>query len=249
MLHLEGRVAVVTGGSSGIGLACMNVLKTEGAQPVSWDLSGRDLTGHQATHCDVSDKTSVDAAMQWTLSSIGIPSLLVASAGTPSAGLITDMDVEEWDRVFAVNMRGVMLAVRVVAREIIRANIDGSFVLVSSVNGHVADPGVSSYGASKAAVFHFARIAAREFGPHRIRVNAVGPGPTETPMLKPLLENARFRQEVVQRTALREVGTPERIAEAIVGLMKLDWITGQAIMADGGSSLNTGRGDWQARTL
>ena len=104
-------------------------------------------------------------------------------------------------------------------------------------------------GASQAAVFHLVRIAAHELAPFGIRVNAVGPGPNETPMLKAMLDHPKFRVEVIQRTALREVGTAQRIAVAIAGLMKLDWITGQALMVDRGSSLKTGRRDWQAQDL
>ena len=244
MLTLQNRVAVVTGGSSGIGAACMELLEIEGVKAVSWDIAGKN-----GPRCDVSDPKSVGAAMEWTLKNVGSPSLLVASAGMPTGGPLIDMIPEEWDRTFAVNTRGVMLALQAVARTTRDAKSDGSMVLVSSVNGYIADPGVGAYGASKAAVFHLARIAARELGPSGIRVNAVGPGPTETPMLKSLLDNATFRDEVIRRTALREVGTPERVAEAIVGLMKLDWITGQAIMVDGGSSLNTGRSHWQAPQL
>lgn len=222
----------------------MEVLEQEGVKTVSWDIAGT-----HGPRCDVSDAKSVSAAMEWTLKNVGTPSLLVASAGKPSGGPLIDMVPEEWDRTFAVNTRGVMLALQAVARAATDAKLDGSVVLVSSVNGYIADPGVGAYGASKAAVFHLARIAAREFGPSGIRVNAVGPGPTETPMLKDMLDNPTFRDEVIRRTALREVGTAKRVAEAIVGLMKLDWITGQAIMVDGGSSLNTGRSNWQAPQL
>ena len=80
MLNLQGRVAVVTGGSSGIGAACMELLRTEGARPVRWDLAGND-----GPRCDVSDEGSVAAAMDWTLANVGSPSLLVASAGVASA--------------------------------------------------------------------------------------------------------------------------------------------------------------------
>ena len=244
MLDLKNRIAVVTGGSSGIGAACVDLLEKEGARAVSWDLAG-----NHGPRCDVSDPESVNAAMEWTLKNAGSPSLLVASAGMATGGVITDMDPEGWDRTFAVNTRGVMLAVKAVGNAIKTSKTDDSLVLVSSVNGYIADPGISAYGASKAAVFHLARIAARELGPFGIRVNAVGPGPTETPMLKTMLDDPKFREEVIQRTALREVGTAQRVAEAIVGLMKLDWITGQAIMVDGGSSLNTGRSNWQAPEL
>jgi NAD(P)-dependent dehydrogenase (short-subunit alcohol dehydrogenase family) len=158
---------------------------------------------------------------------------------------ILETDVATWDRTLGVNLRGVMLSVQAVAREIVAAKGDGAMVLIASVNGVVADPGLSAYSSSKAGVLHLARVAAREFGPHRIRVNAVGPGPTETPMASPAFNTPGYRDEIIRRTPLGEVGTAERIADGVVGLMKMDWVTGQALMVDGGSSLNTGRSVWK----
>ncbi len=241
MLSLEGRVAVVTGGASGIGRASADALGKEGVRVVTWDLGdGADV------HCDVSDAASVDRAIAWTREQVGSPSLLVASAGTSAGGPVLEMDVADWDRVLGVNLRGVMLSIQAVAREVASAGTDGSFVAVSSVNGIVADPGIGAYSASKAGVFHLVRVVARELGPIGIRVNAVGPGPTETPMLQKLMDDPAYRAEAIRRSPLGSVGTPERIAEAIVGLMRMEWVTGQALMVDGGTSLNTGRGThWQ----
>jgi NAD(P)-dependent dehydrogenase (short-subunit alcohol dehydrogenase family) len=244
MMRLDGRVAVVTGGASGIGSACAKLLEQEGARVARWDRA--DAPG--TYRCDVSDVGSIAAALARTKAEIGSPSLLVAAAGVSGRAMtVLDMDVADWDRVLAVNLRGVMLAVQAVAREIVASKGDGSMVLISSVNGIVADPGLGAYSASKAGVYHFTRVAARELGPHGIRVNAIGPGPTATPMLQPSLDQPGYREEILRRTPLGEVGTPESIAEAVVGLMKMGWVTGQAVMADGGSSLTTGRStSWHA---
>jgi NAD(P)-dependent dehydrogenase (short-subunit alcohol dehydrogenase family) len=189
----------------------------------------------------------VQAAAEWTRQQAGAASLLVASAGVAGGGSVIDMQLEEWDRVLAVNLRGVMLTMQAVARQVRAAGSGGSFVAVSSVNGVVADPGLAAYSASKAGVFHLTRVAARELGPLGIRVNAVGPGPTETTMLQKLTDDPAYRAEAIQRSPLGDVGTPERIAEAIVGLMQMEWVTGQALMVDGGTSLTTGRGTrWQS---
>ena len=241
MLDLTGRVAVVTGGASGIGAACAELLEQQGAKVVRWDVSA----AHGALRCDVSDAASVKSVMALTVEKFGRPSLLVAAAGVADGTSILDMNAATWDRVLGINLRGVMLSVQAVAREIVAAKGDGAMVLISSVNGVVADPGLSAYSASKAAVYHFARVAARELGPHGIRVNAVGPGPTETPMLQPSLSKQGYIEEVIRRTPLGEIGTPKRIAETVVGLLRMDWVTGQALMADGGSSLNTGRSNWK----
>ena len=252
MLNLDGRTAVVTGGASGIGAACADLLEREGVRVARWDIQNgvQQLANTAAVDtvrviaCDVSDAVSIAAAMKRTIDRFGSPSLLVASAGIGSYKPILEMDTASWDRVLAVNLRGVMLSVQAVAREVVATKGDGAMVLIASVNGVVADPGISAYSASKAAVCHFARVAAREFGPYRIRINAVGPGPTETPLLAPAIAVPEYRAEVIRRTPLGEVGTPQRIAEGVVSLMKMDWVTGQALMMDGGSSLNTGRSQW-----
>jgi len=93
-----------------------------------------------------------------------------------------------------------MLSVRAVAREIVAAKRDGSMVLISSVNGVVADPGLTAYSASKAGVFQLTRVVARELGPLGIRVNAIGPGPTDTPMMRTNLVKPGYREEVLRRT-------------------------------------------------
>lgn len=243
MLNLNERVAVVTGGASGIGAACADLLEQQGARVARWDLARAD----NVIQCDVSDAASVKAAMTGTVQKFGRPSLLVAAAGIADHTNILDMDVAIWDRVLGVNLRGVMLAVQAVAREIVAAKSDGAMVLIASVNGIVADPGLSAYSASKAGVNHLARIAARELGPHGIRVNAIGPGPTATPLLKTAMEIDGYLDEVKRRTPLGEIGTPNKIAESVVSLLRMDWITGQAIMADGGSSLTTARSTWKVQ--
>lgn len=249
MLVLQGRTAIVTGGASGIGRACVELLEQEGVRVACWDIraSEQQRKSGGVIECDVSDTASIAAAMQASIDRFGYPSLLVAAAGIASYKPILELDATSWDRTLAVNLRGVMLSVQAVAREIVAAKGDGAMVLIASVNGLVADPGISAYSASKAAVCHFARVAAREFGAHRIRINAVGPGPTDTPMMAPAIALPGYREEILRRTPLGEVGTPQRIAEAVVGLMQMDWVTGQALMVDGGSSLNTGRGVWKVQ--
>ena len=240
MIDIRNRVAVVTGGASGIGRACVERLEALGARPAGWDLAGGEIA------CDVADAASVEAAMRATLDRFGPPTLLIACAGVASHGPIIDIEPQEWDRALGVNLRGVMLSVQAVARSMLARGLGGAMVLVSSINGQVAEPGTSTYSAAKAGVHHLARVAAREFGPHGVRVNAVGPGPTETPMLADALQDPAYRAEVLKRTPLRAVGSPALVAEAIVGVLQMEWVTGQVIMADGGASLTTARSAWQA---
>jgi NAD(P)-dependent dehydrogenase (short-subunit alcohol dehydrogenase family) len=157
-------------------------------------------------------------------------------------GRLLELGVEEWDETFSVNTRGVFLCLQAVARAIVEAEKDGSMVLVSSVNGMISDPGIPSYSASKAAVYHLARCAAVELGGYGIRVNAVGPGPTDTPMIAVNMQTPGYRDAVKEATPLGRMGTPELVADGIVNVLRSDWITGQAIMIDGGAALVTPRG-------
>jgi NAD(P)-dependent dehydrogenase (short-subunit alcohol dehydrogenase family) len=243
MLELRDRIAIVTGGGSGIGAACMRLLAERGARPVAGDITGGDIV------CDVSAEPAVKAALDETIARYGAPSLLVAAAGVSNAGAIPDLSIEDWDRTFAVNARGVMICMKILSGAMIAHRLDGSMVLVSSINGHVADPGLIAYSATKAALHHMSRVAARELGPFGIRINCVGPGPTATPMLQPMLDIPEYNAEIIRRTPLRDVGTPERIAEAIVGLMQMEWVTGQSLLVDGGASLSTARTAWQAPNI
>ncbi|NIL85890.1 3-alpha-hydroxycholanate dehydrogenase (NADP(+)) [Rhodococcus fascians] len=237
-MDLQGRVAVVTGGASGIGAASVELLRESGAVPVSWDLGGSpDIK------VDVSDATAVGAAIAETVERFGRPTLLVAAAAVPHRSLIIDHDVEAWDRVFAVGMRGVMLSIQAVARTAIEEGTGGSFVLISSNNGILADRYLSAYSSVKAGVNHLARVAARELGEHDIRVNAIGPGPTETQMLAKNLQIPGYVEKIEQVTPLGRIGTSHDIADSIVNLMRAGWITGQVVQSDGGASLTTPRGD------
>lgn len=235
-MELTGRVAVVTGGSTGIGLATSRRLQKEGAKTVDWSIED-----NADVNCDVTDAASVDAALAWTIENVGVPSVLVTSAGVGHSGPTLDLTMESWDHVVDINMRGTFLSARAVTRAMIEHDLDGSMVFVASINGALADPQTMLYSISKAAVYQMAKVFASEFGPNHIRYNAIGPGPTETAMLAPALASDAYRQTVIDTTPLREVGTPDHIADAIVGTLKMDWVTGQGFFADGGTTLVTPR--------
>jgi NAD(P)-dependent dehydrogenase (short-subunit alcohol dehydrogenase family) len=235
--ELAGRVAIVTGGTTGIGAAVVERLREVGATPVVWDIvAGADVV------CDVSDPAAVTRAVHETQERFAPPTALVACAGVLGNGSILDLDVGVWEKSFAVNARGVFLCLQAVAREIVRTGDEGSIVVIGSVNGAVADPSTSPYSSSKAAAMHLARVAARELGEHGIRVNAIGPGPTDTPMMADTKSIAGYREEIANQTPLGRIGVPRDIALAAVGVMQMGWVTGQVFMADGGSSLATARG-------
>lgn len=236
-MDVNGRVAVVTGGASGIGAAVAEDLAKNGSRVVTWDLSDRaDI------RCDIRDPAAIDSAVAATIEKAGVPTLLVACAGVNARAGFLDTPLDDWDKIFEVNVRGTYLCVRAVAREIIREGLDGSVVLLASTAGILTDPGSVPYALSKAAVVHLAGVAAVELGQHGIRVNAVAPGPTETPMTARNLDQPEYRNLVLETTPLGKVGTPALLSDTVMGLLRMDWVTGQTVVADGGTSLVTPRG-------
>lgn len=239
MDFLTDRVAVVTGGSSGIGAEIARQLRAAGARPVVWDIAdGADVD------CDVADHDSVKHAMADTVERFGIPTILVASAGVWSGGRVIDIDPKEWHRLYSISLDGTLYAMQAVAGRLVQEKLEGSILGVSSVNSVVVDAGLSTYSSAKAAVNMLLRVAAIELGPHGIRVNGLGPGPTNTPMAKGMLEVEEYAEELIRRTPLRRVGPVELVAQAALNILRSEWITGQIVMADGGSSLMTARRDW-----
>jgi NAD(P)-dependent dehydrogenase (short-subunit alcohol dehydrogenase family) len=240
-VNLDGRCAVVTGGGSGIGAACAQLLREQGATVVTWGTS-RDTVD---VVCDVSDEAQVATAMLRTGELAGVPSLLVAAAGIPGAtALLSEQPISDWDQTMAVNLRGAFLTLREVARAMIAARLSGSMVTISSTSGLYVIPTADCYSTSKAAVNHLCRVAAIDLGTYGIRVNAVCPGPTATPMLGYLMADPAYRREVASVTPLGEIGTPQLLADTVVNVLRSDWLNGQVIAVDGGESLVTARGGW-----
>lgn len=190
-----------------------------------------------ALRADVAHVDAVDEAVTAVHDRFGGIDLAVLNAGVGGFGALLDMPVEEWDRLMAVNLRGTFLCLRAVGRVMVSAGQGGSVVAVTSVSGFLADRMMGHYSVSKAAVAQLVRVAARELGPFGIRVNAVAPGTTDTPMFASTRRLPGYGARVAERAALGGIGTPEGVAEAVVALSGLDWVTGQVLAADGGVSL------------
>jgi NAD(P)-dependent dehydrogenase (short-subunit alcohol dehydrogenase family) len=141
--------------------------------------------------------------------------------------------------VIDVNLTGTWLTMRAVAQTMIDNGSGGSIVAVSSISGTVADRDMGAYCVSKAGVDMLVRVAASEWGPHAIRVNAVGPGVTRTPMLAGAEQLPGWLDGLGQRTALGRVGEADDVAEAIVAVLEMGWVTGQTVLADGGLALQS----------
>jgi NAD(P)-dependent dehydrogenase (short-subunit alcohol dehydrogenase family) len=233
----KANVSVVVGGASGIGAAVVSALAAEADSPtkvVVWDVQApADVI------CDVTDPDQVEAAASETAETYGLPTSLSITAGIGHAGLLLDVPVEEWDRVMAVNLRGPMLVMRAFARRLISAGAGASFVATSSVSARIADSSMAAYCASKAALDMVIKVAAAEWAASGIRVNGVAPGVTATPMLGGAPVDRGWLARVAERTALGAIGTAEQIAQAILAVHRLEWVTGEIVTCDGGLMLHT----------
>jgi NAD(P)-dependent dehydrogenase (short-subunit alcohol dehydrogenase family) len=225
--------AIVTGGGSGIGSAVVDRLRNAGHDVVVWDVKDGDIA------CDISDPDAVSAAIAKTVTDHGAPDRLVACAGIGASGLLVDQEPADWRRVIDTNLTGSWLTMRAVARAIIDAGTGGSIVAVSSVSGTLVDRDMGAYCVSKAGLDMLVRVAAAEWGTHGIRVNAVGPGVTRTPMLADAARLQGWIDALSERTALGRVGEADDVAEAVVAVLEMSWVTGQTVFADGGLALQS----------
>ena len=225
--------ALVTGGASGIGREVAGRLRDAGHDVVVWDLTGGDIA------CDVSDSGAVSAAMEQTLRDHGVPTRIVTCAGIGASGMLLQQSLTEWERVLAVNLTGTWLTIRAGAQAMIDAGVGGSIVAVTSISGTLADRDMGAYCVSKAGVDMLVKVAAVEWGNRGIRVNAVGPGVTRTPMLAKPEQLPGWVEGLSERTALGGLGAASDVAGAIVGVLELPWVTGQIVHADGGLALHS----------
>ena len=230
----DSETAVVVGGASGIGAAVAEMYRTRGKSVLVWDIAG-----NPDVECDVADPDSVDRALAKTIGLVGVPGPVTVTAGVGHVGMLLDVPIEEWDRVIAVNTRGPLLVMRAIAKAMIDASVPGSFIATSSVSAHLVDRNMGTYCASKSALSMLVKVAACEWAPHRLRVNAVGPGVTQTPMLGEAVTGHGWWGSVENRTPLGRLGQAGDIAQAVLALHELDWVTGQVLDVDGGLSLHS----------
>jgi NAD(P)-dependent dehydrogenase (short-subunit alcohol dehydrogenase family) len=236
-MQFEGAVAVVTGSSSGIGAAVADALRAGGTKVAGLDVGDPHPRLDLGLRCDVSDESDVVSAVREVHRCMGRIDLAVLNAGVGGFGALAQMSSAEWDRVMNVNLRGTFLCLREISKVMIAAGSGGSICAVTSVSGYLADRMMGHYSASKAGVAQMVRVAARELGPFGIRVNAVAPGTTDTPMFDAARRLQGYEARVSERAALGALGTAIGVAQAIVSLLGLEWVTGQVVAADGGVSL------------
>lgn len=254
MFRLDGKVAIVTGGASGIGLATGRLFAKQGAKVLLVDLREDDLrkalvsVGSDSVHYAIADVSRADQTERYVQTAIdlyGGLDVLISNAGiVGDKSSLTDYSIEMFDRVIAVNLRGVWLSLKYAIPEIQKRG-GGSIVITSSIAGVKGSAGSSAYCASKHGVVGIMRTAALECAPFGIRVNTVHPGPIETPMVE---EHVRGRhpealeigkKALAETTLMKRYGTPEEVAALMLYLASDEsrYCTGGIYMIDGGKEL------------
>jgi NAD(P)-dependent dehydrogenase (short-subunit alcohol dehydrogenase family) len=245
---LGGKVAVITGGASGIGRACAHTLAGSGADISIWDLhrDGLDLVVkeleaydfnrvHSAV-VDVSDSAAVDGAMQDVLDTLGHVDIAVCNAGIGGAAASSaDYTDEQWHQVTGVNLDGVFFTQRAAIRAMRHGGRGGSIINMASILGAVGFASASAYTAAKHGVVGLTQVAAWECAADHIRVNAVGPGFIRTPLLSEHLDQATL-DVLAGQHALQRLGEPEEVAELVAWLASdgASFATGTYYPIDGG---------------
>ena len=241
--RLDGKRALVSGAGRGIGLAAAAALAAAGAEVTLAARSGEEIAaaavaiaarGHQA-RTRVIDVTDLEAVRTW-LAAVAPFDILFNNAGTNRPAPFIEVSVEDFDFVFALNVRAAFFVAQAVARRLVAAGRPGSIINVSSQMGHVGGARRSVYCASKHALEGLTKAMAIELAPHGIRVNTLSPTFVETPMTRPFFENEAFRRDVLSKIKLGRLGQVEDLTGAVVFLASeaSGLMTGTSLVIDGG---------------
>ena len=241
--RLDGKRALVTGAGRGIGLSAASALADAGAHVTLAARTTKEIEeaaeairarGQKAEPLTI-DVRDVEAA-KTTIAAQAPFDILVNNAGTNKPAPFVDVNVEDFDFVFSLNVRAAYFVAQAVARKLIEAKKPGAIINMSSQMGHVGGPTRTVYCATKHAMEGFTKAMAVELAPHNIRVNSIGPTFLETPMTRPFFQNEAFRAEVVAKIKLGRIGQIDEITGAIVFLASdaSSLMTGSAMVIDGG---------------
>ena len=238
MSGLKGKVIVITGGASGIGLAAAKVAAASGASVICADVAQSQAlpAGCEFHELDVTDWEMTQALVQKVLAQHGQIDGLVTSAGISRVGSLQEMTLQEWEQVLQVNLTGTMLSTRAVAAHM-KQRKQGAIVSIASINGMLGNPSNLAYCTSKGAVIQMVRSLAADLGPHGIRVNSISPGLIHTPMTAGLDQSPAYKGFVRQHL-MHRAGEAHEVGNAIGFLLSdlASFITGVNIPVDGGFS-------------
>lgn len=247
-------VTVVTGGGSGIGEAVALLLACRGTPVAILDIdqAAAERTAAKARAqssgspvlalaCDVGSEVETEDAFSRVGADLGPPRGLFASAGIDEGGLVHEIPVERWRRTLEINLTGVFLSCRAMIRRLREENLSGSIVCASSPAAVVALPVAASYSASKGGIAALVRCMAIDYAAAGIRVNAIMPGPTDTPLMwanVPTSERAEREQQISGEVPLGRIGRPHEIAWAVAWLLSDEaaFVTGSSLYCDGGAA-------------
>lgn len=243
---IRGRVAIVTGAGGGIGGAICKGLARAGAQVIAADVraeAGATLAARLAAEggrayavtCDVTRRDSVAAMVGEVVARFGPPHILVNNAGVTGTHPFLDLPEEEWDRVLNVNLKGAFLCSQAAAREMARAG-GGVIVNITSQLGRVALRNKAHYVTSKGGLEMLTKAMALDLAQHNIRVNALAPGPIETELTAPMLNDPQVSAALLSRIPLGRFGQPDDLIAALLYLVgeQAGFVTGTTLFVDGG---------------
>ncbi|ANU21958.1 SDR family NAD(P)-dependent oxidoreductase [Planococcus donghaensis] len=243
-MELAGKVAIVTGGASGIGFATAKAFLDKGAKVVIGDYN--EEGGQQAEQqlkessdevafvsVDVSREESVEKMVSATVERFGRVDIIVNNAGIGEFSVTHELTYEDYHKVIAVNQDGVFFGAKHAIKKMLEHGEGGAIVNTSSILGSVGEGGAFAYNASKGAVNLMTKSLALQYAEHKIRVNAVAPGYVETGLVNRETLGELY-DVVIARHPVGRIGQPEEIAHAIVFLVENEFVTGTTIMVDGG---------------
>nr|WP_263324920.1 glucose 1-dehydrogenase [Neobacillus sp. Marseille-Q6967] len=244
--QLDGKVALVTGGSKGIGFGMAQALGHYGAKLV---ITSRGVEeGEKAVSqlkeenieavffpCDVTKKDQVEHLIEKVVDHYGSLDILVNNAGMNIRKPLVEVEESDWDQVLTVNLKGLFLVGQACAKQMIKQNY-GKIINISSILGTIGMPFQTSYAASKGGINQLTKVWAEELAPHNITVNSIGPGYISTPMTKDWLSDPERSQWIINSTMTKRIGETSDLVGPVVFLASdtSDYVTGQVLNVDGG---------------
>ncbi|WP_247747255.1 SDR family NAD(P)-dependent oxidoreductase [Alkalihalobacillus sp. BA299] len=247
LFDLAGKVALVTGGSKGIGLGMAEALGKSGATVAIASRGKEDLIKAERElkekgitvkgfQVDVTNKQKVEQLIEDVVTEFSHIDILINNAGTNIRKPLVEVKEEDWDFVMGTNLKGIFLTGQAVAKQLIKQGEGGKIINISSIFGATGMSNQTSYSASKGGINQLTKVWADELAPHGIQVNAIGPGYIKTPMTADWLSDQERLKSIVDKTMIGRIGTLEDLAGPVVFLSSASssYVTGQILYVDGG---------------